>query len=63
MLNLFKLIKSIVIKMNYKRLNLEKKRKKYNVINNNVINNNVINNNVISNMTKKLVNYVDVIYR
>jgi hypothetical protein len=48
MLNLFKLIKSIVIKMNYKRLNLEKKRKKYNVINN---------------MTKKLVNYVDVIYR
>jgi len=53
MLNLFKLIKSIVIKMNYKRLNLEIKRKKYNVI----------NNNVISNMTKKLVNYVDVIYR
>ena len=58
MLNLFKLIKSIVIKMNYKRLNLEIKRKNYNVINNNVINNNVINN-----MTKKLVNYVDVIYR
>ena len=58
MLNLFKLIKSIVIKMNYKRLNLEIKRKKYNVINNNVISNNVINN-----MTKKLVNYVDVIYR